>query len=133
VTKHYASVVEANRRANEEVRVSRGIVSGTTLNVSGPPVATNSIALGPAGPSRESLPTVVDSAKLTDGGLLEFGRSKRDGTATDAMWRHVVCVALGLTLEHDEGQNVASARKRIAMQVEHDAKYGIGTASGGPR
>lgn len=67
----------------------------------------------------------ITTDTLTDGDLLAFGRSKRGDTATDAMWRHVVCVALGLTLEHDEGQNVASARKRIAAQIDHDAKLGI--------
>ena len=54
----------------------------------------------------------VDATTITDAQILRIARLFRDGTATDAIWRGVAIVALGLTL--DSKEIVAEARERLA-------------------
>lgn len=57
----------------------------------------------------------VTAANLTDSQILAFGRSKRDGTASDAIWREHCARALGITLASDEF--VAMSRKILAQAI----------------
>lgn len=62
---------------------------------------------------------MIAPADLTDEMILRFGRSKLEGTAADAICRHLSIVALGLFRVHDRStaDMVADARARICNEI----------------
>ena len=61
----------------------------------------------------------VTAESLSDDEILRFGRSHMDGTANDAIARHLTVVALGLWRVHDRdhAEAVNEARARIAAAI----------------
>jgi hypothetical protein len=62
---------------------------------------------------------VITPETLTDAMILRFGRGCVDGTATDAIGRHLCVVALGLFRVHDRStpELVTEAKRRICDAI----------------